>query len=445
MLKSNWKHIISDTPCPDIHSLELYHKGLLNAAQRFEIENHLLSCEACSDVIEGLFILDDSEKLNIIEKELKMKLSEMLSKKEKRQKVIIFYRRISVAATILIILGISFFVNRFNISERKMTSSISKEETRAVDKKDSILTTKIDTKKIAVVQEMKKGYTPIPATKKEISSNLETETNENIEIVANDAVMGESSNIEPPISFEEKAPVSLAKSDGSSKSKSLLAKAPAKKASPEIRYSDGKIVGHVFDQSGYPLPGATVNVKGFSVGTITDLNGEFILDTVYSDKKINISYVGYLTKEIKLDPDSVSKIVLQENLLALDEVVVVGYGTVKKRELTGAVSKVKENLITRALQGKVSGVTIVNKRKLTVEKDSLKKLDIKTVDWYIKKQLVEKYIQLEDGTNAMETLLELKNISLGTNLQEEIMVIYNLVKEEKFKKALKKAKELENR
>lgn len=116
---------------------------------------------------------------------------------------------------------------------------------------------------------------------------------------------------------------------------------------------------------GQPLPGATVNVKGTKIGTITDFDGNYILE-VNKGKILVYSFLGYASKEIKVTDKTTINVVLEEDASTLDEIVVVGYGTQKKKEVTGAVSKVNsEELLkvatpdlTTALQGKVAGVNI---------------------------------------------------------------------------------------
>lgn len=125
------------------------------------------------------------------------------------------------------------------------------------------------------------------------------------------------------------------------------------------------ITGTVRDAMG-PVPGANIVVKGTTNGTITDLDGRFSLDNVPANAILQISYIGYLPQEIEIGNRSVLNIVLEEDNQALDEVVVVGYGTVRKADLAGSVSVLdnksfKDQPITQvsdALQGRVSGVQV---------------------------------------------------------------------------------------
>ena len=100
------------------------------------------------------------------------------------------------------------------------------------------------------------------------------------------------------------------------------------------------ISGTVVDTQGESVIGANVLVKGSTTGTITDVDGKFSLEASEGDI-LQISYIGYNTQEITIDRKSILKVVLQEDQQALEEVVVIGYGAVKKKDLTGAIAQVK--------------------------------------------------------------------------------------------------------
>ena len=128
-----------------------------------------------------------------------------------------------------------------------------------------------------------------------------------------------------------------------------------------------KISGTVKDQNGEPVIGANVSVKGTTVGTITDIDGNFMLEAP-TDVVIQISYIGYVTQEISLGNKDRLDVLLKEDLQALDEIVIIGYGTAKRKDFTGSVSSVKlENspisLATNtnaleSLKGNVTGLDI---------------------------------------------------------------------------------------
>ena len=134
-----------------------------------------------------------------------------------------------------------------------------------------------------------------------------------------------------------------------------------------IVQQDNQCIGVVKDASGETIIGASVLVKGTAYGTVTDFDGNFILKDVKLGSVIQVSFVGYQTQEVKWDGGPLN-IVLKEDAQNLDEVVVIGYGTVRKADMAGAVSVMdsksfKAQPITRvsdALQGRVAGVNVVS-------------------------------------------------------------------------------------
>ncbi|MEN3323683.1 TonB-dependent receptor [Mariniflexile soesokkakense] len=138
-----------------------------------------------------------------------------------------------------------------------------------------------------------------------------------------------------------------------------------------IAYSSAQninVSGTTLDQSGIPIPGVNILVKDTSKGTTSDFDGNFTITDIKLGTTLFISYIGYLTQEIKVSNNSPLTITLQEDIAKLDEVVVIGYGTQTKKEITGAVSVVSsENIealkptrIEQALQGQVAGVNITS-------------------------------------------------------------------------------------
>lgn len=132
-------------------------------------------------------------------------------------------------------------------------------------------------------------------------------------------------------------------------------------------YAQEIVQGTVYDSDNSPLIGATVIIKETTQGVVTNANGEFQLK-VPLNSVLQISYIGFKTQEIQYTGQSVLNIILLEDISALEEVIVVAYGTEKKSHLTGAVSSLKNDRldeipVTRAdqaLQGKLAGVQVLN-------------------------------------------------------------------------------------
>lgn len=126
------------------------------------------------------------------------------------------------------------------------------------------------------------------------------------------------------------------------------------------------ISGRVTDTSGTPMPGVTVVVKGTSTGTITDSEGKYQLSNIPDNAVFLFSFVGMSTQELAVAGKATLDVIMRESEIGLDEVVVVGYGTQKKKDLTGSISRVSgEDLgqvstlsFDQMLQGKVAGVQI---------------------------------------------------------------------------------------
>lgn len=133
----------------------------------------------------------------------------------------------------------------------------------------------------------------------------------------------------------------------------------------EAAQQANKVTGIVKDANGEPVIGANVMVKGQSIGTITDIDGRFVLDAP-KEAVLQITYIGYVSQEVKVSGKREINVVLKEDTETLDEVVVVGFGTQKKVNLTGAVglATAKElesrpvTSATQALQGLVPGLQI---------------------------------------------------------------------------------------
>ncbi len=127
------------------------------------------------------------------------------------------------------------------------------------------------------------------------------------------------------------------------------------------------VTGEVKSTTGERLPGVTVVVKGTTQGTVTDLDGKFQINVSKKDAVLLFSFIGYRTKELTIGTSTNLNVILESDDVALDEVVVTGYGVTKKRDLTSAVSTVSGKTLTeipvatasQAIAGKLAGVNVV--------------------------------------------------------------------------------------
>ena len=147
----------------------------------------------------------------------------------------------------------------------------------------------------------------------------------------------------------------------------LMSKA---KENSSVQQTENKIKGVVKDTNGEPIIGANITVKGQSIGTITDIDGRFILEAS-TNALLQVTYIGYVSQELQVNNRKEITIILQEDAKALEEVVVIGYGTAKKSDLTGSTAQIKPEALTasvvgnalESLQGKAAGVAVLNDNK----------------------------------------------------------------------------------
>ena len=133
-----------------------------------------------------------------------------------------------------------------------------------------------------------------------------------------------------------------------------------------VAFAQKTVTGSVKDSFGEPMIGVSVIVDGTSIGGVTDYDGNFTIQKVPENAVLRVSYVGYKEQKLPVAGKQSFNITLQEDALGLDEVVVVGYGTLKKKDLTGAVASVKTDDLSKvaganalsAMQAKVPGVDL---------------------------------------------------------------------------------------
>ena len=147
------------------------------------------------------------------------------------------------------------------------------------------------------------------------------------------------------------------------------------------------VKGTVSDESGEPIIGATVKVEGSNAGAITDFDGNFSVNAA-SNATLNISYVGYVTQQVNVSGRSNINVTLVEDTNTLDDVVVVGYGTMKKSDISGSVATInKEQMerkvpvnVAQALQGAAAGVMVTNQDGAPGTKSAIRIRGIGTIN-----------------------------------------------------------------
>lgn len=136
--------------------------------------------------------------------------------------------------------------------------------------------------------------------------------------------------------------------------------------SSTLAFAQNRVTGTVKDKTGMPLPGVNVLEKGTTNGSITDVDGKYIIN-VEKGKTLLFSYIGFTTQEVTVNKNQID-VTLQEDLQALEEVVVIGYGSMQRKDVTSSITSVKAEdlnigIVTspaQMLQGKVPGLTVAN-------------------------------------------------------------------------------------
>lgn len=141
--------------------------------------------------------------------------------------------------------------------------------------------------------------------------------------------------------------------------------AEAKEMAVQVVQQSRTVKGIITDETGEPMIGVTVRVKGSKTAAVTDMDGKFSIAAGAGDQ-LEVSYIGYATQTVSASNTQLNIQMKPDSATELDDVVVIGYGTMKRRDLTGAVTSVKAEDITmtpasnpiEALQGKVAGLDI---------------------------------------------------------------------------------------
>ena len=131
-------------------------------------------------------------------------------------------------------------------------------------------------------------------------------------------------------------------------------------------WAQQQVTGTITDENGQPLPGANILIKGSASGTVSDVEGNYTIQVPGSDSELIFSFVGYLAEQVRVGEQSLINITLYPDITQLQDIVVIGYGTQERKDLTGSISSVQEQQIKeipttnfqQALQGRTPGVFV---------------------------------------------------------------------------------------
>ncbi len=339
-----------------------YHAGTLSAEKMHWVESQLLDDEFAADAFEGV---TDVQNLPDILAALEQKIDERIEQEDK--KIIPFrFKAWQIAASLSLLIVASYFIfNSLNPSKQTLAleENLTQPPTESLQKNKPSATENLEIADKQTFEKSEPQERKEQAKAKEVLSNFNTTPStkpiiEPIEIVSIDMddMIAEEAEMEEVMIEQEAADVEYKKEDDKQFSEVLSGKAAGVEVSKEktanktvrkrvlarkekagdIALKDAKnktITGKIIDSEGTALPGVNVIIKGTSTGVVTDFDGNFSISSFTENNLLTISFIGYNSKDIKVTNLDILNIVLDEDVSALSEVVVVGYGTSKNSEL----------------------------------------------------------------------------------------------------------------
>lgn len=376
-------------------------------AELHRVEQHLLDCALCSDALEGLVLLPPQQQQAAVA-EIKARIARQTSSAD-RDAAPPYWRWAAAAAVFLVALSALFFlIQPFDTAKQPLVQqepAPSEAAPEAYPAEDSDLTEQLPPpvqvqEERALAEEAEAVESPqavaeAPAAKADPPETEEQKTKvqnmfsparplpsapQSIEIAADEEAVSELevAPVSPaPQAARRAKPTTSVEMELAGRAAGV---AVTNKFAADQRVLQGKVVD---DMSGEPLPGVAVRIKGSSTGTITDIEGNYILPLPPTETVLQISFIGFSEKEVRIDPSTTQSVVrLQEDLEALSEVVVTGYSR-RSEQATAAPDSyaqpvegmrafrkwVKENMVypPAAAEAGVEGVVVV---EFFVETDS---------------------------------------------------------------------------
>ena len=314
-------------------NLKDYIQGKRHGKDANQLERAAMNDPFLEDAIEG-FDSVPGNHLPVIE-ELEKNILKRSSGKTNQNRLWIF----GIAASIIFLLGIGTLLKMYNSHENILTPQSAQLENRIEQK---VVESEIEIIDETKIKENQKNIAlNVQKTKPESASDNDIEVSE--EIIVNDNITA-SSVAEIEID-------ALELNEVSDKHTGSTTQIKAESSYSVQKTTDDKLSGIVLDEAGEPMVGVSVILKNKHSGTITDLNGRFELVAPRNEQLV-ASYIGYEKKEITVTDDS-AIIRLKPDNLALNEVVVIGYGSKKRKTTVGSITKTDE-----VLSGRIPGVEV---------------------------------------------------------------------------------------
>lgn len=401
---------MQDGHCPDESVIQEYLDGKLAAAQQFEVENHLAACDSCRDFAEGLAMLTD-EQMTMYEIEIKDFIRQKLASKPSK-KALHPYKRIAVAASILLVLSVGtlLWFTAIRPSQSRLAYKEAPQAPAEKTKNDlpvSVEKTTMDAAPDSAEERTKTEKTivrPAPVPDEIIVLELADHEEE----------------LRTTIAGIEVTPIQEALVPETITTASRAALAKAQPPSTVTKKPIQKVQGQVVEAStGAPLPGAAVTIKGTTTYALTDADGHFEIPVKDQTGILEFSFIGFDKETVPLTDSTQLKIEMRENLMALDEVVVVGYSVQKRRMVTGAVSMTEKKSSSP-------------KRK---REQNIALPDLTGNEVYDTIHLISYHLQLGDKEKALNFFDRLQELMDDAPLPEAILKAEQLTREDRLKRA----------
>jgi len=335
----------------DIDVLDDYLEGKLDAGMMYKVERISLEDPFVAQALAGL---SESKKraqsLSLLQKQLQERVAQ---KPVERKMWRITSQRLSIAATaavLFITVSVLFWMRRENHQQKQAEIASNKAKSIEVDIKPEI------TAAAPVDTFLAKSKAETLINQEKVVRALDKTLHKGSGAVAmNKSTRNEA--LDYSVLHDKPVGAMKLKREISDSQINMSAAVPTKVPAPpvqalegrvagiQVQASHGSVKGVVLDGQGRPIPGANVKMAGNNMETITNMSGEFALPVGKEDEKVSleVASIGYNKKNIEAKADQKLNIRLEENSAGLSEVVVVGYGTNRKKSITGAVSKVKQD------------------------------------------------------------------------------------------------------
>jgi hypothetical protein len=425
-LKTKWQHIVESGNCPSIDQLKDYASGVLLPKERFEVENHLLTCDMCNDALEGHNLLEDSDQLPAIEQKLKSQLWQMLEQKEERTRKIILFRRLSIAASILLIVGVSVWLyqtnNRTEFNQLKIGQTIPPSEIKKKENKPNPV-------------EEKSATTPEP---------IKIAQNQNL-VKKTDALSREKSDeriFNAPAAHEL---IQQETEDSQTKSAEIAQSSPSEIEAKQPVLKKGKVVGKIKDNKGEPMPFVNLRIVGSNQYSVSDSKGNFVIEIPTDSVQIEASFLGYMKSTVTAKSETNLDITLKEELMALEEVRIVGSkvsGSPSANQKRSNESVKEMSKIRTDSNNSIARISKEEQSKPDNQPGQMKS-ETPLSSWELQKSKVIHNVQLNNYQEAIMHLDTLLQLTLNANKKTDIQNIVELLKQKKSGKALRLLKSLQ--